>query len=146
MTNLRENIDEMLRQSRNIAVPGASDKLARASYNITRYLINSGYKVFPVNPALKVLLGRHCHASLEAADAAARAETGQGIDLVDVFRSSEHVPSIVDDAIRLGISYLWLQDGVEHEEAIAKACAAGLKCVQNDCIYRQHAARPELHG
>jgi predicted CoA-binding protein len=51
----------------------------------------------------------------------------------------------VDDVIRLGIPYLWLQDGVIHDEAVARARAAGVKCVQNDCIYREHAARPELH-
>ena len=74
----------------------------------------------------------------------ARAETGAGIDLVDVFRASEHVPAIVDDVIRLGIPYLWLQDGVMHDEAVARARAAGVKCVQNDCIFREHAARPEI--
>ena len=72
-------------------------------------------------------------------------ETGKGIDLVDVFRASEHVPAIVDDVIRLDIPYLWLQDEVIHNEAVARARAAGVKCVQNDCIFRQHAARPELH-
>jgi predicted CoA-binding protein len=63
---------------------------------------------------------------------------------VDVFRAPEHVPAIVDDVIRLGIPYLWLQDEVIHEEAIARARAAGVKCVQNDCIFRQHAARTDL--
>ena len=67
--------------------------------------------------------------------------TGAGIDLVDVFRASEHVPPIVDDVIRLKIPYLWLQDEVVHEEAVARARAAGVKAVENDCIFRQHAAR-----
>ena len=77
---------------------------------------------------------------LDAAQAAAHAETGRGIDLVDVFRASENVPPIVDDVIRLRIPYLWLQDEVIHDEAVARARAAGVKCVQNDCIYRRHAA------
>ncbi len=77
--------------------------------------------------------------------AVAIGETGAGIDLVDVFRASEHVPAIVDDVIRLDIPYLWLQDEVIHDEAVARARAAGVKCVQNDCIFREHAARPELH-
>ena len=67
-------------------------------------------------------------------------QTGHGIDLVDVFRASEHVPAIVDDVIRLRIPYLWLQDEVIHDEAVARARAAGVKCVQNDCIFRRHAA------
>jgi predicted CoA-binding protein len=99
-----------------------------------------------VNPALQEVLGRPSYADLDTAQAAARAETGQGIDLADVFRASEHVPAIVDDVIRLGIPYLWLQDGVIHDQAVARARVAGVKCVQNDCIFREHAARPELHG
>jgi predicted CoA-binding protein len=87
-----------------------------------------------------------CYPTLDAAQSAALAETGKGIDLVDVFRASENVPAIVDDAIRLGISYLWLQDEVIHEEAVARARAAGVKCVQDDCIFREHAARPWLHS
>jgi hypothetical protein len=145
MTNDRSIIDEMLRQSKNIAVLGISDKSWRASHNIGRYLKNSGYRIFPVNPVLKEVLSQPCFATLEEAEAAARAETGQGIDMVDVFRASEHVPPIVDDVIRLRIPYLWLQDEVVHDEAVARARAAGVKCVQNDCIYREHAARPELH-
>jgi len=134
-------IDEILTNARNIAVVGMSDKLWRASHNIGRYLIENGYRVFPVNPALSEVLGLRCHADLDAAQAVALSETGSGIDLVDVFRASEHVPAIVDDVIRLGISYLWLQDEVIHEEAIARARAAGVKCVQNDCILRQHGTR-----
>jgi predicted CoA-binding protein len=144
-TNQHDLIDEMLRNARNIAVVGMSDKANRASFNIGRYLAGSGYRIFPVNPAIKEVLGRPSYADLDAAQAAARAETGQGIDLVDVFRASEHVPAIVDDVIRLGIPSLWLQDGVISDAAIARARAAGVKCVQNDCIFREHAARPELH-
>jgi predicted CoA-binding protein len=62
-----------------------------------------------------------------------------------VFRASEHVPAIVDDVIRLGIPYLWLQDEVIHEEAVARARAAGAKCVRNDCIFRQHSRLAEDH-
>lgn len=134
-------IDEILTNARNIAVVGMSDKLWRASHNIGRYLIENGYRVFPVNPALSEVLGLVCHADLDAAQKAAESETGNGLDLVDVFRASEHVPAIVDAVIRLEIPYLWLQDEVIHEEAIARARAAGVKCVQNDCILRQHGTR-----
>ena len=140
MTDDTAIIDEMLRNARTIAVVGMSDKPHRASHNIGRYLGEHGYRVFPVNPALTEVLGGPCYADLHAADSAARKETGKGIDLVDVFRASENVPPIVDDVIRLGIPYLWLQDGVIHDEAVGRARAAGVKCVQNDCIYRRHAA------
>lgn len=128
-------IDEMLRHSKTIAVVGMSDKPNRASYNIGRYLAQQGYRVLPVNPVLKEIDGQPVYASLDEAQAVAK------IDMVDVFRASEHVPPIVDDVVRLGIPYLWLQDGVIHDEAVTRATAAGVKCVQNDCIFRQHAAR-----
>lgn len=134
-------IDEMLRESKTIAVVGMSDKDSRASYHIGKYLAQNGYKVVPVNPQIQSVLGMTSYPDLETAAKAVKAETGQGIDLVDVFRASDNVPPIVDDVIRLGIKYLWLQDGVVHREAIAKAEAAGIKCVQNDCIYRRHAQR-----
>jgi predicted CoA-binding protein len=132
-------IDEILRGVRNIAVVGMSDKPSRSSHHVGRYLAEHGYRVFAVNPALEEILGSPCYAGLDAAQAAAHAETGRGVDLVDVFRASEHVPAIVDDVIRLRIPYLWLQDEVIHDEAVARARAAGVKCVQNDCIYREHA-------
>jgi uncharacterized protein len=134
-------IDEMLRNAKTIAVMGMSDKTWRASHNIGRYLVANGFRVLPVNPALKEVLGMPCYPDLDAAQAAAREQSGSGIDLVDVFRASEHVPEIVDDVIRLGIKYLWLQDEVMHDEAVARARAAGVKCVQNDCIFREHAKR-----
>jgi len=139
-------IDEMLRAAKTIAVVGMSDKTWRASHNIGRYLAANGYRVLPVNPALTEVLGMKCYADLDAAQAAAREATAAGIDLVDVFRASEFVPAIVDDVIRLGINYLWLQDEVIYEEAIARARTAGVKCVQNDCIFREHSARPYLHA
>lgn len=133
-------IDEMLRDSKTIAVVGMSNKPNRASYNIGRYLAQQGYCVLPINPVLKEIDGQPVYASLDEAQAVAR-QSGNGIDLVDVFRASEHVPPIVDDVVRLGIPYLWLQDGVIHDEAVTRAQAAGVKCIQNDCIFRQHAAR-----
>lgn len=137
----KELIDEMLRRARNIAVVGMSDKPERASYNIGKYLAKNGYRIFPVNPVLKEVQGGPVYSDLDAAQAAARAETGRGIDLADIFRASEHVPAIVDDVIRLGIPYLWLQDGVMHDAAVASAQAVGVKCIQDDCIFREHAAR-----
>jgi predicted CoA-binding protein len=145
MQNDPHIIDEMLATAKNIAVVGMSDKTWRASHNIGKYLAENGYRVFPVNPALNEILGAPCYADLDGAQNAAHKLTGQGIDLVDVFRASENVPPIVDDVIRLKIPYLWLQDEVVHDEAIARARAAGVKCIQDDCIYREHAKRPQLH-
>jgi hypothetical protein len=136
----------MLRTAKTIAVVGMSDKPWRASHNIGRYLAQNGYRVLPVNPALDHVLEMKCYPDLDSAQAAAIAETGKGIDLVDVFRASENVPAIVDDVIRLGIHSLWLQDEVAHEEAVARARAAGVKCIQDDCIFREHAGRPQLHA
>ncbi len=133
-------VEAMLHSSRTIAVVGMSDKTWRASHNIGRYLLKHGYRVLPVNPVLTSILELPCYPDLDSAQVAAREQTGAGIDLVDVFRAPEHVPAIVDDVIRLGIRFLWLQDEVIHDEAIAKARAAGVQCVQNDCIFRQHAA------
>jgi hypothetical protein len=141
MNNDPAIIDDILRTSRNVAVVGMSDKAWRASHNIGRYLAANGFRVFPVNPALSQILDLPSYPDLDAAQAAAREQTDAGIDLADVFRASEKVPPIVDDVIRLGIPYLWLQDGVIHEDAIARAQAAGVKCVQDDCIFREHAAR-----
>jgi predicted CoA-binding protein len=145
MSNDPAIIDEMLRSAKTIAVVGMSDKPWRASHNIGRYLLETGFRVFPVNPALTEVLGGTCYPDLDAAQTAALKDTasgqaGKGIDLVDVFRASEYVPAIVDKVIRLRIPYLWLQDGVIHDEAIARARVAGVKCVQDDCIYRRHAA------
>ena len=131
----------MLHATRTIAVVGMSDKTWRASYHIGHYLHEHGYRVLPVNPAIESAMGLKSYADLDAAQAAAMAETGKGIDLVDVFRASEHVPPIADDVIRLKIPYLWLQDEVVDDEAVARAEAAGVKCVQNDCIFRRHAER-----
>jgi predicted CoA-binding protein len=137
-------IDAMLRTSKTIAIVGMSDKSWRASHNIGRYLADNGYRVLPVNPALTEVLEMKCYPDLDAAQRASLLETGEPIDLVNVFRASEFVPAIVDDVNRLKIRYLWLQDEVIHEEAVARARAAGVECVQDDCIFREHAARPDL--
>ena len=145
MSNDPALIDTMLHTSKTIAVVGMSDKSWRASHNIGRYLADNGYRVLPVNPALTHVLEMKCYPDLDAAQNASLQQTGAPIDLVDVFRAPEFVPAIVDEVIRLKIKYLWLQDEVIHEEAIARARAAGVQCVQNDCIFREHAARPDLH-
>ena len=133
-------IDEMLRKAQTIAVVGMSDKSWRASHNIGRYLVMQGYRVLPVNPRLREVLGLKCYPDLDSAQEAAKAD-GSSIDLVDVFRSSDKVPPIVEDVIRLGIPYLWLQEEVVNDRAISSARSAGVKCVQDVCIFREHAQR-----
>jgi len=140
MLNDPSLIDEMLRTSQTIAVVGMSDKTWRASHNIGRYLVMQGYRVLPVNPRLKEVLGLKCHPDLDAAQSAMQGE-GSSIDLVDVFRASDKVPPIVEDVIRLKIPYLWLQEDVINDKAVARARSAGVKCVQNVCIFREHAQR-----
>jgi predicted CoA-binding protein len=140
----KEVIDEILTTAKTIAVVGISNKPERASFNIANYLARHGFRVVAVNPVLSEVVVNGavlpCYPTLEDATVALAAEGGK-IDLVDVFRASDAVPGIVDDVIRLGIPYLWLQDGVVHDEAVAKAEAAGVKCVQDDCIFREHAMR-----
>lgn len=134
-------IDEMLRNAQTIAVVGMSDKPWRASHNIGRYLVMQGYRVLPVNPRLKEVHGLKCYPDLESAQAAAMSDGSTGIDLVDVFRASQYVPPIVEDVIKLAIPYLWLQEDVINDKALARARSAGVKCVQNVCIFREHAQR-----
>ena len=134
-------IDEMLRKAQIIAVVGMSDKPWRASHNIGRYLVMQGYRVLPVNPRLKEVMGLTCYPDLDSAQAAAKADGSDGIDLVDVFRAPVNVPPIAEDVSRLGIPYLWLQEEVIHDKAVARARSAGVKCVQNVCIFREHAQR-----
>ena len=134
-------IDEMLRKAQTIAVVGMSDKPWRASHNIGRYLVMQGYRVLPVNPRLTEVHGLKCYPDLDSAQAAAKSEGSGGIDLVDVFRASQYVPPIVEDVIKLAIPYLWLQEDVINDKALARARTAGVKCVQNVCIFREHAQR-----
>ena len=141
MSNDPALINEMLRSAQAIAVVGMSDKSWRASHNIGRYLVTQGYHVFPVNPRLQEVLGLKCYPDLEAAQEAARKDYPAGIDLVDVFRASDKVAPVVEDVIRLGIRYLWLQEGVTNDKAVALARSAGVKCVQDVCIFREHAQR-----
>jgi uncharacterized protein len=116
----------LLREARVVAVVGISDKPERASHEVARYLQSVGYRIVPVNPALKEVLGEACFPSLAA--------YGKPVDIVDVFRASEAVPPIVEEAIAMGARGVWLQEGVRHDGAAAKAEAAGLCAVQDLCI------------
>ncbi len=126
-------ICKILRDTRTIAVVGLSPNQARPSYRVAQALQSHGYKIIPVRPLVQMVLGEKAYADLESL----YLESSIGkVDIVDVFRTAEHVPAIVDSCIKLGIKNLWLQDGVIHEEAALRAQAAGITVVMDRCIWR----------
>ena len=127
-------IREILDNSKTIAVVGLSDKEGRASYGVSRFMQGRGYRIVPVNPLIESSLGEKAYPTLDAALAAGK------IDLVNVFRAPEFVPGVVKDTIRLHIPYLWLQEGVIHDEAAQMAEKAGIKVVMDRCILKERMA------
>jgi len=120
-------IREVLTQSRTIAVVGASPRPERDSHDVMAYLQARGHRVIPVNPSCagREILGERVYATLQ--------EIPEAVDLVDVFRRSEHAGEAVDGAIEVGAKAVWLQLGVVDREAAARAEAAGLKVVMDRC-------------
>jgi len=130
----KAEIDALLKRARTIAVIGLSNTPGRPSHNVARALQKFGYRIVRVNPAATEILGERSWPDL------ASAVQGAGpIDVVDVFRRPEHVPAIVDDAIRLALPALWLQDGVIDQAAAGRARAAGIFTVMNRCMFRDRA-------
>ena len=127
-----EEIAQILKSAKVIAVIGASLKPERPSHWISVYLKEHGFKVIPVNPGLKEVLGDACYKSLS--------EIPEAVDIVDIFREPAAVPAIVEEAIAKKAKVIWMQEGIVHNEAAEKARAAGLKVVMNKCIYKEHAA------
>ena len=123
-------IPELLRSSRVIAVVGLSNKRYRPSHGVSEYMQHSGYRIIPVNPNETEVLGEKSYARLE--------DIPEHIDIVDIFRRSEFVMPIVESAIRVGASAVWMQEGVIDEEAAKKASDAGLKVVMDRCILKEH--------
>lgn len=131
----KPEIEAFLKRVRTIAVLGLSDTPGRPSHNVARALQKYGYRIVPVNPAAPEILGEKSWPFLEAA------VKGAGpIDLVDVFRRPEHVAAIVDEAIRLKVPALWLQEGVVDEAAAHRARDAGIFTVMDRCIFKVRAA------
>jgi uncharacterized protein len=130
-------IRTILENAKTIAVVGLSNRLGRASLGVSRFLQQEGYRIVPVNPIIadKIVLGEKVYASLDEALRAA----GK-IDVVDVFRDPVHVPEIVKDVIRLKIPYLWLQEGVCHEEAAGWAENDGIGVVMDRCMLKERSA------
>jgi hypothetical protein len=134
--NEPETIQAILKTAKTIAVVGLSDKPGRPSLNVARYMQQHGYRIVPVNPRAKskTILGEPVFETLDQASAA----VGK-IDVVDVFRDPVYVPEIVKDVIRLKIPYLWLQEGVCHDEAAGWAEADGIGLVMDRCMLKEHA-------
>ncbi|HEX3375332.1 MAG TPA: CoA-binding protein [Candidatus Acidoferrales bacterium] len=128
-----ESVSEVLSSAKNIAVVGLSSNPYRSSFGVSESLQSSGYRVIPVNPNEKEVLGEKAYARLE--------DVPEKIDIVDIFRRSEHVSDIVDSAIRIGARAIWMQEGVEDAAAAERARRAGIfvvmdRCIAKDIYYR----------
>lgn len=131
--------NEVIARYRTIAMVGLSPRPDRDSHVVARYLQAHGYRVVPVNPSIagQTLLGETCYASLTEA-AAALANDGVEIEIVDCFRKSEEIGPIADEAIAIAANCLWMQLGVVNEEAARRAEHAGLIVVMNRCLKLDH--------
>lgn len=125
-----EEVRQILSQARTIAVVGLSDKPDRDSYQVAAYLQQQGYRIIPVNPRAKEVLGEKAYPTLR--------DIPGPVEVVQIFRRSENVPPIVEDAIAIGARVIWMQVGVVNEEAAARAEAAGLRVVMNACMRTAH--------
>lgn len=125
-----EEIKEILKRAKNIAVVGLSDKPGRDSHRVAAYLKARGYRIFPVNPTIEEALGERSYPGLEGIP--------EPIDVVDIFRALEHVPPIVESAIAIGAKVVWMQLGVVNEGAAEKARASGLTVVMDRCMMQEH--------
>ena len=115
---------------KNVAVVGMSKNPEKDAHQIPKYLMNSGYNVIPVNPTADEILGKKCYKNLR--------EIPGNVDIVDVFRPSEDVPPIVQDAIAKGVKVVWMQLGISNEEATKEASEKGIKVVYNRCMMEEH--------
>ncbi len=130
---MNDPIAQLLQNSKTIAVVGISDNPMRPSFGVSEYMQQHGYRIIPVNPQVREVLGEKSYATL--------AEIPDKIDILNIFRKPEFVPDLVDEAIRLKIPAVWMQEDVVHEEAAAKARAAGVFVVMDKCILKEHRAR-----
>jgi predicted CoA-binding protein len=125
-----KQIKELLKNARTIAVVGLSSSRMRASYGVSQYMQAAGYRIIPVNPNERDVLGEKAYACLE--------DVPEKIDIVDVFRRSQFVPPVVDSAIRVGAGAIWMQEGVYDDSAAQRARDAGLFVIMDSCILKEH--------
>jgi len=128
---MQPDVKKILTDARTIAVVGLSPDPSRPSFEVAHYLQEAGYRIIPVNPSCDTVLGERCYKSVT--------DIPGEVDIVDIFRRSEHVPPIVDEAIAKGAKVVWMQLGVVNREAAAKAEEAGLAVLMDLCILREHA-------
>ena len=125
-----DDVQRILETTKTIAVVGLSDKPDRDSYQVAAYLQQQGYRIIPVNPRAKEVLGEKAYASLR--------EIPEPVEVVQIFRRSEEVLPIVEDAIAAGAKVIWMQSGIVNEEAAARAEAAGLAVIMDACMRSAH--------
>jgi predicted CoA-binding protein len=126
-------IADLLQRAKTIAVVGLSNNPLRPSYGVSAYMQANGYRIIPVNPGIKRVLGETAYPSL--------LDLREKIDLVNIFRRSEFVEEVVDQAIRLKVPAVWMQEEVIHEKAAEKARKAGMFVIMDLCILKEHKAR-----
>ncbi|MEJ5301561.1 MAG: CoA-binding protein [Thermodesulforhabdaceae bacterium] len=126
-----EEVAELLKSAKTVAVVGISHNEDRDSHKVAKYLKEHGYKIIPVNPKYKEVLGEPCYPDLKSVP--------EKIDVVDIFRNIEAIPGIVDEAISVGAGAVWMQLGLAHNESAEKARQAGLKVVMNKCMKIEHS-------
>ncbi|HEX9913172.1 MAG TPA: CoA-binding protein [candidate division Zixibacteria bacterium] len=123
-------MEKIFKDSKTIAVVGLSSNPSRPSYSVARYLQSQGYKIIPVNPNEKEILGEKSYPDLVSIP--------DKIDIVDIFRRSEDVPPVIEQAIEIKAKVVWMQEGIVNEEAAKKASDAGLTVVMDKCMYKEH--------
>ena len=121
---------EILNSCKVVAIVGLSPDHDRPSYKVASYLKEQGYKVIPVNPKVNEILNERCYPDLISIP--------ESIDVVDIFRRSEDVPAIVEEAIKIDAKAIWMQEGVVNDESAAKAVASGLMVVMDRCMKKEH--------
>ena len=132
-TNDPERITELLNTAKTIAVVGLTNSPMRPSYGVTQYMRSQGYRIIPVNPNITEWMGEKAYPSL--------LDVPEKVDIVDVFRRSDAVPGVIEQAIQIKAPAIWLQEGVIHEEATKKARQAGIFVVEDLCILKEHRKR-----
>lgn len=120
----------ILNKYRTVAIVGLSPDPSRPSHRVASYLDMHGYKVIPVNPHAQEILGKTSYPNLSSVP--------EPIEIVDIFRSSEKVMPVVDEAIKTGAKVVWMQEGIINEQAALKARDAGLLVVMNKCMFKEH--------
>ncbi len=126
-------IEKVLKESKTIAIVGASDNHKRASYEVAEYLQSQGFRIIPVNPMLKELFGEKAFPDVVSIP--------EPVDVVDIFRNPEAVPEIVEQAITKRAKVVWMQPGAENMQAAERATEAGLEVIMGVCMMREHRAR-----